>query len=290
MSLTIEQRVNLDGVPKAAELIEISGAHALEASDRAILNLLYEHAHKSGRLIEPGAKWELPMASLLVSEHESYDRMRESLNRLMSVRVTVAYRERETREERLLLTGLFTFFDIPRNGKGRRSGVIRYGVPEQLRPVLEQSSRWGRIKAEVVCAMSSKYAMALYELVQLRANLDRCVEPFTVERFRDLLGVPPGAYERGNDLVKRVIEPAVLELNHLSEIGVAIDVERAYSRAPIKGVTLTWWRKTPSAMGDAYRERQRSKVGRKARLRGDVLPAEILVPLELPGQSAPGTL
>jgi len=41
MSLTLEQRTNLDGVPKAAELIEITGAHALEASDRAILNLLY---------------------------------------------------------------------------------------------------------------------------------------------------------------------------------------------------------------------------------------------------------
>jgi hypothetical protein len=45
MSLTLEQRTNIEGVPKAAELIEISGAHALEASDRAILNLLYQHAH-----------------------------------------------------------------------------------------------------------------------------------------------------------------------------------------------------------------------------------------------------
>jgi hypothetical protein len=280
MSLTIEQRINLDGVPKAAELIEISGAHALEASDRAILNLLYEHAHKSGRLIEPGAKWELPMTSLLVSEHESYDRLRDSLNRLMSVRVTVAYQERETGEERLLLTGLFTFFDIPRSGKGRRNGVIRYGVPDQLRPVLEQSSRWGRIKAEVVCAMASKYAMALYELVQLRANMDRCIEHFTVARLRDLLGVPPGTYERGNDFIKRVIDPAVLELNHLSEINVAIDVKRAYSRAPITGFTLTWWRKRPQEMGDAYRERQRSKVGRKARLRGDVMPVDVLIPIE----------
>ncbi len=33
MSLTLEQKTNLDGVPKAAELIEIAGAHALEASD-----------------------------------------------------------------------------------------------------------------------------------------------------------------------------------------------------------------------------------------------------------------
>lgn len=64
MSLTLEQRTNLSGVPKAAELIEIAGAHALEASDRAILNLLYQHAHNSGRLGEPTASWEMSQVLL----------------------------------------------------------------------------------------------------------------------------------------------------------------------------------------------------------------------------------
>lgn len=55
MNLTLDQRTNLEGVPKAAELIEISGGHALEASDRAIMNMLYQHAHDSGRLADPTA-------------------------------------------------------------------------------------------------------------------------------------------------------------------------------------------------------------------------------------------
>jgi hypothetical protein len=37
--LTVLQLTNLDGFPKAGELIEITGAHELEASDRVILNL-----------------------------------------------------------------------------------------------------------------------------------------------------------------------------------------------------------------------------------------------------------
>ena len=41
MSQTVAQKTNHTGFPKAGELIEITGAHALEASDRAILNLLY---------------------------------------------------------------------------------------------------------------------------------------------------------------------------------------------------------------------------------------------------------
>jgi hypothetical protein len=35
----------------------------------------------------------------------------------------------------------------------------------------------------------SKYAMALYETPELRRNLDRCIETFTIQRFRELMSV-----------------------------------------------------------------------------------------------------
>ncbi len=268
MTLTLEQRTNLDGIPKAAELIEITGAHALEASDRAILNLLYQHAHDSGRLGELGACWELPITALRPSRHNGTDRIRDSLSRLISVQVKVAYRETKTGRARVLLTHLFESFDLPADES--MGGPVRYRVPLSLVPVLSESSRWGRIKAEIVCAMTSKYAIALYELVQLRGNMERCTEQFSVGRFRDLLGVPPDAYERGNDLIKRVIEPACLEVNGLSEFGVKVEVERAYSRAPITSVQLGWWKKDGEEYRQTYKERQRSKLGRMARLRGKV--------------------
>jgi Initiator Replication protein len=210
---------------------------------------------------------ELPITALRPSKHNGTDRIWDSLSRLLSVQVKVAYRE-ETGRERMLLTHLFESFDIPIDeGIG---GPVRFRVPAALVPVLAQSSRWGRIKAEIVCAMSSKYAIALYEIVQLRGNMDRCVENFALERFRDLLGVPPDAYERGNDLIKRVIGPAVLEVNGLSEFGVRVDVDRAYSRARITGVTLGWWRKDGDEYRATHQERQRSKLGRMARLRGAI--------------------
>ena len=266
MSLTTEQRSNYDGVPKAAELIEITGASALEASDRAILNLLYQHAHESGRLTVTGAEWELPITSLRFSKHYGTERIPESLQRLLGVQVRVSYVDAETGQPRDLMTHLFNFFELPADGS---PGPVRYGVPDKLRPVLAGSSRWGRIKAEIVCAMTSKYSMTLYEMVQLRGNLERSIERFPIQKFRDLLGVPPDAYERGNDLMRYVVNPAVLEVNGLSEYGIRLDPERAHSRAPITALSLAWWRKE----GDDYRatqqERQRSKVGRKARLRGD---------------------
>jgi hypothetical protein len=64
MSRTIEQRTNLDGFPKAGELVEMTGLEDLEAHQRALSNLLYQHAHDSGRFTEPGAIFEIPMATL----------------------------------------------------------------------------------------------------------------------------------------------------------------------------------------------------------------------------------
>jgi len=269
MSLTIEQKTNPIGFPKAGELIEITGAHELEAQDRAVLNLLYQHAHDSGRLGEIGAEWELPMTGLRPSRHESNDRLRDSLRRLLRVVVTVPFFSAKSGEPRLIETHLFDFFDLSANESGA-GATVRYGLPKQLQPVLARSSRWGRIKAAIVCAMASKYAITLYELLQLRAGMDRCVEVFPIARFRELLGVPPGTYSEGTGFVRKVIEPAVLEVNALSDLGVAVEVRRRSPRAPIEAVAVTWWKKESEPFREAIRERERPKLGRRTRLKAQI--------------------
>jgi hypothetical protein len=276
MSKTIQQKTNLQGFPKPGELIEMTGTHDLEASDRAILNLLYQNAHDSGRLLDPNSEWEIPLATVrqAFSRHESSDRLRDSLTRLMSVKVNVVYTadngdKTQGPEQRIVITGLFDFFDVSAKELAQRA-TLRYGLPRKLAPILESSGRWGRIKAEVVCSMTSKYAIALYELLQLRANMERCVETFSIERFRELLGVPPGTYARADNFQRKVLDPAVLEVNGLSDMSVQIETERMHSRAPIRAVSLGWWQKSGDEFRSAMEERNRSKLGRMARLKGMV--------------------
>jgi len=107
--------------------------------------------------------------------------------------------------------------------------------------------------------------------------MDRCVETFPVDRFRELLGVPPGTYSRADNFQRKVIDPAALEVNGLSDMSVQIALERQHSRAPISGVTLAWWRKSGDEFREAMAERNRSKMGRMARLKGLV---ESVEPLE----------
>jgi len=270
MSLTISQITNGVGFPKAAELIEITGTHALEASDRAIFNHLLQTAHDSGRLSEPDAEWEISLAALRrpASKHESNDRIRESLRRLRRTEVKVTYISARTGKRRVMETHLLEFTDTDEDESD--TATLQFGIPKRLRLVLARSNRWGRIRCEVAYAMTSKYAIALYEKLCLWANLDHCVRTLEVAEFREMLGVPPGAYERGLDFERKVIDPAVLEVNGLSDMGVQIEVQRRHARAPIHGVTLSWWKKQGDEFRAAMQERNRSKVGRMARLRGEV--------------------
>lgn len=280
MSLTVKQFTNIEGFPKAAELIEITGAHALEASDRAVFNQLYRIAHESNRLVDPDADWETTYASLrrASSKHESNDRLKESLKRLRRTEVKVTYFDEITGKRRVMETHLLDFTDTEADAQGN-DGTVQFGLPKRLRVVLARSNRWGRIRCEVSYAMTSKYAIALYELVCLRANRDHCIEVLTYKEFRALLNVPPGTYERGQDFQRKVVEPALLEVNGLSDLGVDIELRRRHARAPIHEVAISWWKKSGDEYRAALEERNRPKVGRMARLRGQVEKAEVSGPL-----------
>ena len=201
--------------------------------------------------------------------HEGNERVRDSLQRLLNVQVAVPFDDPDTGEPKELLTHLFDFFILPVPEDGA-AAVVRYGLPRKLQPVIARSNHWARIKSEVVCAMTSRYAQKLYELIQLRAHLRKCAETIPIERFRELMGVPPGKLGRGCDFRARVIEPALIEVNGLSDYSASIDLKRERASGPITAVSLTWWKKEGEEYREALRERARSKLGRMARLKGRV--------------------
>jgi hypothetical protein len=53
-------------------------------------------------------------------------------------------------------------------------------------------------------------------------------------------------------------------------MSVMIQERRKHSRAPVDSFDIAWWRKSPEELAKAIKERNRSKVGRMARLKGSV--------------------
>jgi hypothetical protein len=61
--------------------------------------------------------------------------------------------------------------------------------------------------------------------------------------------VKADTYKIGTDFQRFVIDPAVLEGNGLSDMGVKIEVQRKHGRAPIHSITMSWWKKSPGSSG-----------------------------------------
>lgn len=275
-SLTVAQKTNFSDFPKPSELIELTGAHQLEAVDRAIQNMLFQHAHDSGRMTAPDAEWKLTFSDVrrALSKHESNDRVRASLNKLMNIQVIVHYLSGRG-EPRTMRTHLLEFTDM--DDRDGDNATIRFGIPNKLRAALARSNRWGRVRCEVTYAMGSKYAIALYELICLRINLHVSLEVFSIDRFRELLGVPPGTYADGQDFRRKVVDPATLEVNRLSDLHVDIELRRKHARAAIHEVMVVWRKQEGDEFRKSMQERDRSKIGRRARLQGEI---EASVPFE----------
>jgi len=132
----------------------------------------------------------------------------------------------------------------------RSDGIVYYSFPAAVRGIIRESSQYARLQKQVMFAISSKYTLALYEMVQKCGNLKyKTSEEFPVERFRSLLGVDPGKLEAFKSFKQRAINPAVLEVNGLGEFGCKVEPS-AYVGRKVTAVRLSWWAKKPRRAGD----------------------------------------
>lgn len=251
---TIEAKPNADSIIKPGELVDLVEVTPLTLNDRRIYNQLLENAWDA---IEKPVSHVIAKSTLRGS-HNSNDRIGDSIERLMTAIVKVAVIwEGEPAIERVQLLG----GNIETN---RADGLIEYEIPARLRRVIGNSTVFARLQREVMFALSSKYALTLYEMVQKRGNLRwRSSEKFALETLRGVLGVPKGKLTSWSNLKLRAIDPAVNEVNALSDFMVAIDPIK--TGRSVTHVELRWWRKEDDVAGAAEKALQFSKVERKKR-------------------------
>jgi Initiator Replication protein len=251
---------------KPGELIDIVELSPLTLQDRRIYNLLILNAWDS--ITEP--KEHRIHKRDLRGTHHTNERVGDSLLRLMGA-VAQLRIERDAGEGE----GPETFTRRVQLLAGteesaRSDGIVFYSFPAAVRGIIRESSQYARLQKQVMFAFSSKYALALYEMVQKRGNLKfKTSEEFPVDRFRSLLGVEAGKLREFKNFKLRAIDPAVLEVNGLGEFGCK--VEPVFSGRKVAAVRLSWWAKNLDERKIALNELRFSRVGRRARLKGEVV-------------------
>jgi hypothetical protein len=258
--LTLDIKPRSREAIKPAELIQITGHHELTLNARRAITILWYNAHMQG--VEEGRDYTIEIDDLKPDGHKGYEMVEEAIEALMRTILTMRLPDGRTRRVQFLGGN---DLDDP----GRKAGVLAYSFDKRLIDILKDSTIWGKIALPVLMAFTSRYAVSLYENLAQFSNLSlKQHQDYSLDAFREILGVTPGRYKTFGELNKHVIKPAVAEVNALAPFSVSVlPVKQGKKVVQIK---VGWMAKTSTALNDAWDEMQRTKVGRRARLAGTV--------------------
>lgn len=247
---------------KPKELIEWLGAESLTLGDRRRFNLLLLNAWPE---IATDKIHEIRKAELRGS-NKDMERVHDTMLRLMSLTPQVEIERKGRKFVRLFHVLEETETETDEDGEWR--GALRYRFSRPFCNVIKNSTQYAQLKKEVIYALPSKYALALYELVAKRVNLNKTSEVVDLKTFRAWLGVEDDKLKKYSNLYNRAIKPAVAAVNALAEFECAAEPVKRGQK--VVGVQLSWKKKDVIAKAAAIKEATGSKVGRAARIAGTV--------------------
>jgi hypothetical protein len=244
---------------KPSELVDVVEMTPLTLVDRRSYNLLLAHAWDR---IDQDVEHAIPKA-VLRGTHKGNERLSDTIRRLMDAKIEV----RIIRDGKRYLRRIHQLGTVDRPEDEDEDGNVYYRFPAELREIIQRSDIFARLQTDVMFCFTSKYALALYEMVQKRGNLKhKHVVEFGVDEMRGLLGVPRGKLTEYADLRRFALIPAVQEVNAFSPYMVQLDAVRHGKK--ILKLRLLWFAKDEQGLKAAYTELQRHRAGRKARVSG----------------------
>jgi Initiator Replication protein len=213
-------------VPKALGAIHASEqAGNLTATDKKLINWLLAVAYPDLLTKEEHSVSLAEVKNFLGSEHESNDRVRASFSRLSKVALDFdIFGDDKRARDKMGGSGEGEWVACSllwARGSKDGSGHVTFGFPPPLRPLLATPAMYARLRLAVIGQFRSKYAITLYELLEVYSNRESPVWHAAVEDLRALMGVR-NKMPNFKDFRSRVLDPAVSEINDKSDITVEV--------------------------------------------------------------------
>ena len=254
---TLDVKADHGQMIKPAETIDIVGVEGLTLQDKRIWNAMIANAF-GPQMREFDRDYKIDLTPLRAS-HNGNERIEDSIERLMKT-IARCHMPNGSVTRFALLGG---------NNMGdpmRPRGELTYSFDRRLIEVLRDSISFGKLELSVMAAFSSKYALALYEHVSRRVNLKhQWMQEYSVDEFRDILGVGKGQLKAFGNLKQRAILPALEEVNYWAPFRVSLSFKKTGQR--VTSLVMNWTLKDREGRIKARTELEKSKAGRKARMK-----------------------
>ena len=99
--------------------------------------------------------------------------------------------------------------------------------------VIKQPNMFVKLNLFVTRGLTSKHSLVLYEFLKDYKNLKKY--RISIEDFRQLLGLKPKTYKVFTMLKKRVLAPAIKEINEKTDLKISYELEK------IGRKTMAFW-------------------------------------------------
>jgi len=104
-------------------------------------------------------------------------------------------------------------------------GYFEVSISEKLEPYLiGLKNYFTSIGIKFIYPLRSGYSIRIYELLKQYQNLNK--RKFEISELREILGVEPDEYKRFFDFERRVLKPAVKEINEKTDLEVSYTKKR----------------------------------------------------------------
>lgn len=119
-------------------------------------------------------------------------------------------------------------------------GYLRFEFPAGLIPVLKEPRRFARLRIHFMLALSGKYAVTLYEILESVANMKTPALEVELPKLRQWLKVPEGKLDRYVDFKRFVLEPGIRQINANPEgAGFSVRMEAIKPRRAVERLRFT---------------------------------------------------
>ena len=216
---------------KASQIVFARGQGELDLVDRKIFNFLLYRAYQDEKN-SSGVHRALVSEMLDFLGHSSTNRLNESLARLSHLEMTIDYVD-----EAGVPNSASTHY-LSYNMEKSQNGWIQYALDPILLGFLHSPAIFARLSMSHLRQFRSAYSASLYEIMSLYINRHHKTWETSLDEFRSRMRLSE-AYNRFDNMKKRVIEPAVDEINAIAPFNIDVEYVKGGLGGKVQSLKFT---------------------------------------------------
>jgi len=202
----------------------INASYNLELSEQRLILLSIVRARETGQGITADSKLKIYASDYAsqfgVTKETAYEALKTAVDNLFNR--YFSYKTYEDGDKEFVCKSRW----VSRIGYADNHGELFITFAPDVVPLITRlEERFTSYQLKQVAGLTSKYAIRIYELLISWRTVGKCL--FTIEDFRELLGIGVNEYKLMHQFKGRVLDPAIKQINELTDLAVSYEQHKS---------------------------------------------------------------